>query len=233
MSLGVLLVDKVAVVGTYQLDAVFACELHQHLVGLLLQGESFAVGADARVLHFVPLQLEVIVVAENALVPLQGLLGTLKVALEYLGRHLAGYARRADNKSLVVRLEVGAVGTRTHVEAVYPCTADKLDKVLVALVVLCQYYKVVTALVAFLLNLVGLGAACNVHLASEYGLELRLALFLQFAVLLLAVVEELLDAHHVAVVGHSHAAHAVGYGLVDKPLDACLAVKNAIICMYV
>lgn len=35
------------------------------------------------------------------------------------------------------------------------------------------------------------------------------------------------------MVGHGHAAHAVGYGLVDKPLYAGLAVKYAVISMYV
>ena len=47
------------------------------------------------------------------------------------------------------------------------------------------------------------------------------------------VVEELLYAEHVAVVGHGHAPHAVGNGLVYQFLDTCLSVKNAVISMYV
>ena len=91
----------------------------------------------------------------------------------------------------------------------------------------------VTALVAEVFYLVGFRASRHVHLASQYGLELGLALLLQFGVFLLAIVEKLLYAHHVAVVGHGHATHAVGYGLVHKPLDAGLAVEYAVISVYV
>ena len=233
MGLGILLVNEVTVVGTYQLYAILRGQFHQGLVRLLLQGERFAVGADAWVLHLMALQLEVIVVAEDALIPLHGLLGPLHVAFQHLGGHLSGYARRANYQSFVVCLEVCAVGTRAHIEAVNPRAAHQLDKVLVALVVLCQHNQVVTTLVALVFHLVGLRAARHVHLASEYGLKLGLALLTQLGVLLVAVVEELLDAEHIAVVGHGHASHAVGYGLVNQPLDAGLAVEDAVVCMYV
>ena len=233
MSLGVLLVNEVTVVGTYQFNIVLGGQFHQHLVGLLLQGVRLAVGADVRVLYLMALKLQVIVVAEYALVPLHGLLRSLDVALQYFGRHLAGYTRRADDESFMVSLEVGAVGTGSHVEAVNPRAANQLDKVLISLVVLCQHNQVVTALVAMLFHLVLLGVPSHVHLTAQNGLELRLALFFQLPVLLLAVVEKLLDAHHVAMVGHGHAAHAVGDGLVDELLYTGLPVEDAVISMYV
>ena len=180
-----------------------------------------------------PLQLEIIVVAEYTLVPLHGLLGPLDVALQDFCGHLACYTCRADNQPLVVRLEVGAVGTGAHVEAVNPRAAYQFDKVLVALVVLRQHNQVVAALVAVLFHLVFLRVARHVHLAAENGLELRLALLFQLPVLLLAVVEKLLYAHHVAMVGHGHAPHAVGYGLVDELLYTGLPVEDAVISMYV
>ena len=44
VSLSRLLVLKVAVIGTNHLDTVFACQLKNHLIGLLLQGERLPVG---------------------------------------------------------------------------------------------------------------------------------------------------------------------------------------------
>ena len=41
------------------------------------------------------------------------------------------------------------------------------------------------------------------------------------------------DTEHVAVVGDSHAAHAVADGLVYKPFDARLAVQDRVVGMYV
>ena len=46
MSLGILLVHKVAVVAAYQFDVVFTGQFHEHGIGLLLQGEGFPVGTD-------------------------------------------------------------------------------------------------------------------------------------------------------------------------------------------
>ena len=66
------------------------------------------------------LQLKVIVVAEEVVVPLHRLAGTVEVALHNLLRHLAAEAGRADDEALVVFLEVVAVGARTVVIAVHP-----------------------------------------------------------------------------------------------------------------
>jgi hypothetical protein len=42
-----------------------------------------------------------------------------------------------------------------------------------------------------------------------------------------------LDAEHVTMVGNGHAAHTVGYSLVNQPFNARLTVQNRVICMYV
>ena len=233
MGLGVLFFDEVDVVGADELDAVFACQFDEHAVGLLLQGEGLAVGPLPRVFHLVALQLEVVVVAEHAVVPLNGLAGSGDVALKDFLGYLASDAGRADDESLVVTLEIGAVGTRTHVVAVYPCARDELDEVLVALVVLGQHNEVVAALV-FAAVLLLLGAMLgHIHLAAEDGLEGFLARLLALFVDADTVVVELLDAEHVAVVGDSHAPHAVGNGLVDEFRNLGLAVQDGIVCMYV
>ena len=66
--------------------------------------------------------------------------------------------------------------------------------------------------------------------------ELALAvgrLLLVFAPHLLHVVEELLDAEHVAVIRHGDAGLPVRHRLVHEPLDAGLPVENRILRMYV
>ena len=209
VGLGVLLLHEVYVVGTHEFDAVLPCQLYQHLVGLLLQGEGVAVGAYHRVAHLMALQLQVVVVAKHAVIPLHGLTCSGHVAIQYLLGHLAGNAGRAHDESLVIALQVFAVGTRTHVVAVHPRAAYQLDQVLVARVVLGQHDEVVAALV-FLAAAQRLRAvARHVHLAAEDGLEGLQTLLLASFVHAHHDVVKLLDAEHVAVVGDGHAAHAV------------------------
>ena len=130
-------------------------------------------------------------------------------------------------------LQVVAVGTGTHIEAVDPRTADQFDKVLVAFIVFGQHNEVPSALVA----LVGLAhlllAVGHIHFATENGLEGFQSFLLALSVHLVAIVEQFLHAEHIAVVGESHAAHAVANGFVHKFLDARLSVENAIIGVYV
>ena len=127
VRLGIVLVDKVAVVGAYKLHAILACKVDKLLVGTLLQWEGFAVGTLVRVFHLVALQLEVVVVAKHTLIPLQSLSRSSHIALQYLRRHLAGNTCRAHNKVLVILLKVFAVGTWAHIIAVYPSTRHELD----------------------------------------------------------------------------------------------------------
>ena len=233
VGFGIVLVDKVAVVGAYKLHAIFLGKLDKLLVGTLLQGEGLAVGTLARVFHLVALKLQIVVVAKHTLVPLQCLARSLDVALEDLGRHLACDTCRAYNKVLVIFLKVLAVGTWSHVVAVDPGAGYELDEILVAVVVLRKHNEVVAAHVAFLLNAVALAAVGNIHLAAEDGLEGFLALSLQLPVDFVAVVVQLLHTEHVAVVGDGHSLHAVGYSLVDNLLHGRLSVEDGIICMYV
>ena len=60
-----------------------------------------------------------------------------------------------------------------------------------------------------------------------------LYLVLYGAVLLVGVVEQLLDTHHVAVVGNGHAAHAVRNGFVHKFGYAGHSVQQRVLGMYV
>ena len=233
VGLGILLVHEMGVVGAHQLHAILPRQLYQHLVGLLLQGEGLAVGADVGVAHLMALQLQVVVVAKHALVPLYGLAGSLDVALENLVGHLAGDAGRAHDEALVVALQLVVVGTRTHVESVYPCVRHELDEVLVALVVLGKHDEVPSALVVMVLAAVGHLAPGHIHLTAEDGLELGQAFLLPLAVHLVAIIEQLLHTEHVAMVGDCDAAHAVANRLVYQIFDARLSVENREVCMYV
>ena len=120
MGLAVLLVDKVAVVGAEHLGLRLLGQLHDDGVGTLLQGVGIAVGTDAAVRDLMALDFQVVVVAEDALVPGDGPACAVNVAVQNLARHLAAQTGRADDEAFVKLFQVGRVGARTHVEAIHP-----------------------------------------------------------------------------------------------------------------
>ena len=67
----------------------------------------------------------------------------------------------------------------------------------------------------------------NVYLATDDGLEFFLGA-LSF-VLLVYVVVELLDTHHVTVVGDGDTLHTVGNGLVDEFGYGCLTIEDGVL----
>ena len=97
MGLGVILVNKVGIVGTYQFYTIFVCQLNEHAVCLLLQRKGFAVSAHRGVGYLVALQLQIIVVAKHASVPFNGFAGTCNVVVQYLFGHFATNTGRAHN----------------------------------------------------------------------------------------------------------------------------------------
>ena len=60
-----------------------------------------------------------------------------------------------------------------------------------------------------------------------------LDLAIDSTVLLVYIVRELLDGHHVPMVSHGNTTHAVGHSLVYQLGHTCLPVKYRILCMYV
>ncbi len=233
VSLSVLLVHEVGIVGADELDAIFLSQFDEHAIGFLLQGEGFAVGPDAGVFHLVALQLQIIIVAEDTFIPLDSLTGSGNIVADNLGRHLSGYTGRAYDEVFVITLQVFAVRSRTHVEAIDPRTRDEFDQILVAIVILGQHDEVPSALVALVGLTKFLLAVGHIHLTAENGFERLQPFLLAAAVYLIAIVEQLLHAEHVAVVGDGHAAHAVANSLVNQFLDTRLSVEDTIIGMYV
>ena len=120
MGLAVLLVDKVAVVGAEHLGLRLLGQLHDDGVGTLLQGVGIAVGTDAAFRDLMALDFQIVVVAEDALVPGDGPACAINVAVQNLARHLAAQTGRADDETLVVGRYLLLVRARVHVKAFGP-----------------------------------------------------------------------------------------------------------------
>ena len=172
VGLGIVLVDEVHVIRADHPHVVFRGQFPKVLVDMQLHGVGLVVGPFDGSL--VQLEFEVVVVAEEVLVPADRLLGLFEVVGGDGAGHLPGQAGRAADQPLVVLLNLGAVRTRTHVEALGPGLRDDLDQVVVALEVLGQQDQVVTALVGLPLLVVE-RAAGDVDLAADDGLEGGLA----------------------------------------------------------
>ena len=170
VRLSILLIHEVNVIGADYLDIVLLGQF-QHLdIGLLLQGEGFPVGMDIGVGHLMTLQFEVIVVAKEILIPLDGLLGLVQLVIDQGTGHLTGNASRADNQPLVILFEFTPVGTGTHIVPFGPGTRHQFDEVVVPLLILSQHHQVISALVRFTLTM-SHRATGHVHLTTDDGLE--------------------------------------------------------------
>ena len=189
VCLGILLLDKVNVVGTNQLNIVFVGQLDEPGIHLVLQHEGLVVGPGHR--RLVTLQFQIVVVAENLFEPENRLLGSGQVAGQYLAGNLSAQTGRADNQPLVVFFEFVLIGTGTRIEPFGPPFRHQLDQVVIPFQVLGQDHQVVTALVdrtaahrdaAHLVDhgtphlagcslLVGEPAAGHIHFAAENGFE--------------------------------------------------------------
>ena len=122
VSLGIFLIDEMGVIGADQLDAIFMGQLDEYLVSTLLQGERLAVGTLGRVLYFVTLQLQIVVVAKHAVIPFNGFTGAGNVSVKNFFGYLASNTGRTDYQAFMIAFQVFTVGTGTHVEAISPRT---------------------------------------------------------------------------------------------------------------
>ena len=133
---------------------------------------------------------------------------------------------------------------------------------MIAFLVFCKENEVPAALVLLAFSQGFVAAARHVGLATEYRLEIGNALLLLgsaffgregavgcmeriefclcssertlgFPDYLLRIIVKLLDAHHVAVVGHGHAAHLIADGLVYECGNGGLPVEDRILGVYV
>ena len=214
VCLGILLIHEVGIVRTDEFDAVLLSQLYQHLVSLLLQGEGLTVGTNRRIDHLVALQLQIVVVAPQPFVPLDGLTRPGNVALQDFRRHLTSDTGRTDNQVFMILLQIYAVCTRTAVETIHPRIAHQLDQVLIAVGILGQHDKVIAAIILFGLLQALVATTRHIHLTAEDGLKGFEPVFLSLFVHTVADVVKFLNAEHIAMVGDGHTLHAITNGFI-------------------
>ena len=145
VCLGIFLIHKVYVVGTHQFHAILPGVFYQFGIGNLLQVVRFVIGPCHG--GFMALQLQIEVIAEHPLVPLDGFFSLIQLSLYNLTRHFARHTSRTDYQPLVILFQLHAVGTGTHIVPFCPGLRHQLDKVVIALLILGQHHQVITALV--------------------------------------------------------------------------------------
>ena len=210
----VLLAHEVHVVGGHHLHPVLLREPEDFGAVLLL--EIVGVQGQARHLGLVHHHLQVVVLPEDALVPLNCLVHALLVARKYALGDFPGHTGRAADEVLVVLLYHLVAHPRAVVVALDVAYGNDLHKVPVALVVLCQKYEVVVLLVVVVLELVVVVAG-DVDFAAYDGLDIRE---------LFGDVAEVLDTVHVTVVGDGEAGHPELLGTGEKLLYVAQSVKD-------
>ena len=137
------LLHKVDIVGADYLNVVLACQLNKHRIDLLLHDVGVAVAIG--LVGLVALELDIVVVAKNALEPFHGLVRPFYVPAHNQLWNLPAQAGRADDKAFVIFLQHIVVDTRTIVETVGIGNGGQFAQRVVALLVLCQQDKVVAA----------------------------------------------------------------------------------------
>ena len=218
----VLLVHEVHVIGSHHLDPVFLGQFEDHRDIFPLAFPD--VQAESRDLGLVVHDLEVVVLAEDMLVPFYGTVNRLHVPVQDAAGDLTGHAGGAADQVLVVFLDdfVAHAGLAV-VHALDVAGRDNLHQVLVPVVVLGQEDEMVVLAVGVVLELVVIVLG-DIDLAADDGLDRRV---------LLGEFVELLDAVHVAMVRDGQAGHSHFLGAVEQVLDGRHAVEDGVLRMDV
>ena len=120
------------------------------------------------------------------------------------------------------------VGARLEIETLGPGLADQLDEILISGIVFCQDNEM-EAIVRLRLSVVEVILG-DIHLAADDRLEAVIGL--SAGVLLIYIVEEFLDAVHVAMIGEGDAGHTHFHGCVYEIRDGRLAVEKTILGVH-
>ena len=183
MRVGVFPVDVVDVVGGYELNVQVACQLDQ-------LGQHPDLLGDEMVLD-----LDVVAVPEEVLVPAGRLVGALVVSVQKLLRDLACKTGRRADEALAVLLQHLGVDPGLVVETLQVRDAVELHEVVVALVVHCQEDEVVVVV-------------SRVLQGSSFGVDVEFASGDRLDAGFLAGIVEVNHAEHVAVVGYGKGLHS-------------------------
>ncbi len=177
----------------------------------------------------VVLQLdEQVVPAEDLLQPAGLLQRALLVTLQQRLQHVAAEAAGGGDEPVVVLLEQLPVHPRLVVVTLEEREAGELDEVAIALVVLGQQREVVVELLAALGVATGVVDAATARrpLAPRLVRHVGLGADDGFHALVAALLEELEDAVHVAVVGDAERGLSVLHGLGHQFVEAGCAVEH-------
>ena len=166
VCLGIGFIDEVGVVGGHEFYIVFFCECYYMWLDFHLAFVYVATCAHGRGL--VPLEFEVIVIAECFFPPGHTFVGGFVVACLQQSGYFATKTCRTYDKSLAVSCKRSFIGAWMVVEAFGPCLRHEFDEILIAGEIFCQYDKV-TSFVGFIAT-IGKGVVGHVHLAAYYRL---------------------------------------------------------------
>ncbi|OAV63804.1 hypothetical protein Barb4_04706 [Bacteroidales bacterium Barb4] len=131
VRLRILLVYKMDIIRGNQLDLVLGSQFSQYPVYFLLARIGSTVGG--RVAGRVPLQFQIIIIAEKILKPKERLLRLVRPPVHNVAGQFPPQTSRTDNQILVVFLQQSLVDTRTVVKTLRPRDGNHLYQVLVAL----------------------------------------------------------------------------------------------------
>ena len=231
MRLGVLLHEEVRVVRRDDLDPELRAEAEHRLVHAQLPFvealRALFAGREERALDLVEHDLQVVVVAEEVLVPERRLARLVVVPVVDRLRDLARDAGGRHDEPLVVLLEQLVVDARPPVEALDVRQRDQAHEVVVAREVLRQEDQVVAGEVARVVVLEEAAAARHVGLAPEDGLHVRERVA-GLVLLQAAFVVERLEGEQDAVVGDRERRHPERAGAGDERFDLARAVEQRI-----
>ena len=158
--------------------------------------------------------LQVVVLPEHLLMPLNGFAGGRKVSCHYVLRDFSGQACGAADQSLVVFLDdLVAYPRLAVIQTLDVAQGHYVRKVLVALIVFREEDKVIVRPVLIVLEF-RIVVSGDVHLAPDDRLDF--VLLGLFVAVLVRELEEFLDTVHVAMIGDGKGGHAHCLGPVEE-----------------
>lgn len=221
MRRSVLFEDKMRVIGRHDLDAFLLRQSEQSLVVDFLMFVDFL--GKSRHFGLVQLHFKVIVLSEHPFMPPHGLSCGLVFAGKNILRYLARHTRRAADEPLVITLQYLMRDPGLVVESLHMAVRTDLDEVFVALGILGEQYKVIVLPVVLVLERRVIMPG-HIYLAAYDRLDRGV---------LGSMLEKLLDAVHIAVVGNRNGRHAEFFDPVKQLGHGGKSIKDGILGVYV
>ena len=236
MHRSVVFVDEVGVVGGNHLYAKLLGKfeyalVHQRLVAVHIVNLVVSLGRQAFNLCFVEHNLQVVVFAEHAAVPLGGFARSFVVAGHEVAGNFSRQARRTAYQVFVVLLKYLMGHAGLIIETVYEAFRADLHEVLVAVVVFGQKYEVVVVLVLVVFEAVVVVPG-HIHFTTHQRLHQRLAVRAEVG-LVPGPLEELLDTVHVAMVGDGNGGHPELAGPGEQSFYVGQTIQYRVLCVNV